>query len=113
MNLANAVRMDAGMTKAERFSTKVPPGGPAPVLMRELAVAGWVVEVALVIAGNPAERRFFAVGLEDAAEAEEAVLRYPGLMIEDPRTARRPLSANEIISLELRTQAIRPYGSER
>src|SRR5262249_46650528 len=51
-----------------------------------------VVEVALVIAGNPLERRFFAVGLEDAAEAEDAVLRYPSLMIDDRRIARRPLS---------------------
>lgn len=79
-------------------------------MTRELAAAGWVVEVVLVIGNRPPDRRLFAVGLEKAAEAREAVLRFPGIVRADERTARRPLSVNELSSLRLRTGAVRSYG---
>ena len=42
--------------------------------------------------------RFFAVGTLEAGDAEEAILRYPGIVREDKRTALRPLSDKEIVS---------------
>ncbi len=79
---------------------------PAP----GLATSGWVVEANLAKAGEPPDRRFFAVGLAAADEAVEAVLRYPGMEREDRRIAIRLLSPDEISNLRLRTQAVRPYG---
>jgi hypothetical protein len=53
--------------------------------------------------------RFFAVGSLEAGEAEEAILRYPGIVREDKRTAQRPLSDKEIACLGLRADSVRPY----
>ena len=77
----------------------------------ELANCGWLVEVH-VIAERESDPRFFAVGTHDAGEAEEAILRYPGLVREDKRSARRPLSQQEIACLGLRAGAVRPYMKE-
>ena len=82
----------------------------APGLARDLASAGWVVELVLVFADNSVEHRYFAVGLERAADAQEAVLRYPGVTRNDPRNARRPLTPIELAHLGLRQDTIRPYG---
>src|ERR1700761_756822 len=79
---------------------------PAP----GLATSGWVVEANLADAGQPPDRRFFAVGLAAADEAVEAVLACPGLVHQDKRTALRPLSLEEISRLKLRPRAVRPYG---
>jgi len=75
----------------------------------EFAAAGWVVEVNLAGGDTPADPRFFAVGLPTAEEATQAVLRYPGMMREDQRIAIRPLSREEIFSLGLMPQAVRPH----
>jgi hypothetical protein len=77
----------------------------------ELASYGWLVEVSLV-SERALDLRFFAVGTRDAHEAEEAILRYPGLVREDTRSARRPLSQREIAWLGLRAGAVRPYMKE-
>ena len=97
------------MPKAEAVA-KSRSNASAGVVPRQLAAAGWVVEVVLVIGDRPADRRLFAVGLEEATEAQEAVLRFPGIMRADERTVRRPLSPNELSSLGLRTGAVRSYG---
>ena len=47
----------------------------------ELASYGWLVEVRLISEREP-DLRFFAVGTRHAHEAEEAILRYPGLVRE-------------------------------
>ncbi len=72
-----------------------------------LAPCGWLVELRLV--EREADRRFFAVGTLEAGDAEEAILRFPGLVREDKRTALRPLSENEIARLGLRMDSVRPY----
>src|SRR5262245_25104624 len=77
----------------------------------ELASYGWLVEVSLMSEREP-DLRFFAVGVRDAQEAEEAILRYPGLVREDNRSARRPLSQREIAYLGLRAGGVRPYMKE-
>jgi hypothetical protein len=77
----------------------------------ELASYGWLVEVSLISEREP-DLRFFAVGTRDAQEAEEAILRFPGLVREDNRSARRPLSQREIAWLGLRAGAVRPYMKE-
>jgi hypothetical protein len=77
----------------------------------ELASSGWLVEVRLISEREP-DLRFFAVGTRDAHEAEEAILRYPGLVREDKRSARRPLAQQEIAWLGLRAGAVRPYMKE-
>ena len=74
------------------------------------ATSGWVVEANLADAGEPPDRRFFAVGLAAADEAVEAVLGCPGMARKDKRIAIRPLLPEEISSLKLRAQAVRPYG---
>ncbi len=81
-----------------------------PAVAPEFAMSGWIVQADLADAGKPPDRRFFAVGVATAVEAVEAVLRYPGLMREDPRIALRPLTPEEIARLRLRTEAVRPYG---
>jgi hypothetical protein len=77
----------------------------------EFASYGWLVAVSLISEREP-DLRFFAVGTRDAHEAEEAILRYPGLVREDNRSARRPLSQREIAWLGLRAGAVRPYMKE-
>jgi hypothetical protein len=72
-----------------------------------LAQCGWLVELRL--AEREADPRFFAVGTLEAGKAEEAILRYPGIVREDKRTALRPLSDKEIACLRLRMDSVRPY----
>jgi hypothetical protein len=74
----------------------------------EFATCGWLVEVQLISESEPGVR-VFAVGAHEAAEAEEAMLRYPGITREDNRNARRRLSDTEIACLELREDGVRPY----
>ncbi|RZN13886.1 hypothetical protein CWO90_44015 [Bradyrhizobium sp. Leo121] len=74
----------------------------------ELANCGWLVEVHLV-GERESDPRFFAVGTHDAGEAEEAILRFPGLVREDKRIARRRLTDEEIACLGLRAGGVRPY----
>ena len=59
--------------------------------------------------GTRADLRFFAVGTHEASDAEEAILRYPGIVREDKRNARRRLSDKEIACLGLRADGVRPY----
>jgi hypothetical protein len=73
-----------------------------------LAKSGWLVEVYLIPEGE-SDPRFFAVGTHEAGDAEEAILRYPGIVREDKRTARRRLSDKEIACLGLRVDGVRPY----
>jgi len=73
-----------------------------------LAKCGWLVEVRLGPEREP-DPRFFAVGTLEAGDAEEAILRYPGIVREDKRAARRPLSDKEITCLGLRADSVRPY----
>ena len=72
-----------------------------------LAQCGWLVELRLT--EREADPRFFAVGTLEIGDAEEAVLRYPGIVREDKRTALRPLSDEEIACLRLRMDSVRPY----
>lgn len=74
----------------------------------ELAKCGWLVEVHLIPERKP-DPRFFAVGIHEPGDAEEAILRYPGLVREDKRIARRRLSDSEIARLRLREDGVRPY----
>jgi len=76
----------------------------------DLAQRGWLVELTLAFAGNSDQRRYFAVGLERASDAEEAVLRYPGITRDDPRNALRLLTPTELDYLALRQDTIRPFG---
>ena len=71
------------------------------------AKCGWLVELRL--AEREADPRFFAVGTLEIGDAEEAILRYPGIVREDKRTALRPLSDQEIACLRLRMDSVRPY----
>jgi hypothetical protein len=82
----------------------------SPRLAHDLAPSGWLVELHLVFADGPVECRYFAVGLERASDAEEAVLRYPGITHNDPRSARRLLTPIELDYLALRQDTIRPFG---
>ena len=91
------------MTKAV-----LPADTPRPA--DDLAPCGWLVELRLAFAGNSDERRYFAVGLERASDAEEAVLRYPGIARDDPRSARRLLTPTELDYLALRQDTICPFG---
>jgi hypothetical protein len=68
----------------------------------DLAAAGWLVELVLEFADREVEHR--------AVDAEEAVLRYPGITRNDPRYARRPLTSVELEHLVLNPGTIRPYG---
>jgi len=72
------------------------------------AGCGWVVEV--IMPEWALDRRFFAVGLENAADAEEAVLHYPGILRSDQRRATRRLSLTELSDLKVRIGGIRPCG---
>ena len=75
--------------------------------LKGLAQCGWLVELRL--AEREADPRFFAVGTLEAGDAEEAILRYPGILRKDRRTALRPLSEKEIACLGLRMDSVRPY----
>jgi hypothetical protein len=59
-----------------------------------LAKCGWLVEVRLR-PEREHDPRFFAVGTLEVGDAEEVVLRYPGIVREDKRTAQRPLSEGD------------------
>ena len=72
-----------------------------------LAQCGWLVELRLT--EREADPGFFAVGTLEAGDAEEAILRYPGIVPEDKRTALRLLSDKEIACLRLRIDSVRPY----
>ena len=72
-----------------------------------LAPCGWLVELRL--AEREADPGFFAVGTREAGDAEEAILRYPGIVRDDKRAALRPLSDKEIACLRLRVDSVRPY----
>ena len=61
------------------------------------------------MAEREADPRFFAVGTLEVGDAEEAILRYPGVVREDKRTALRPLCDKEIACLRLRMDGVRPY----
>jgi hypothetical protein len=74
----------------------------------ELAGYGWLVEVYLV-SERESDPRLFAVGTREARDAEELILRYPGIIGEDRRNARRRLSEDEIAWLKLRDGGARPY----
>ncbi len=74
----------------------------------QLAECGWLVEIYL-ISERKSDSRFFAVGTHEAGDAEEAILRHPGIIREDKRIARRRLSNTEIARLRLREDAVRPY----
>jgi len=72
-----------------------------------LAPCGWLVELRLT--EREADPRFFAVGTLEVSDAEEAILRYPGIVRKDKRTALRPLSDKEIACLRLSMDSVRPY----
>jgi hypothetical protein len=72
-----------------------------------LAPCGWLVELRL--AEREADPRYFAVGTLEIRDAEEAILRYPGIVRHDKRNALRALSDEEIVRLGLRTDGVRPY----
>ena len=77
-----------------------------------LAERSWLVEVNLA-SDRQAESRFFALGMPQVGEAEEAILRYPGLVRADARRARRRLSDDEVVRLGLRACGVRPYLLDR
>ena len=79
-----------------------------PRYATELANCGWLDEVYL-IGERESDSRFFAVRTHEAGDAEEAILRYPGIVREDKRNARRRLSDKEIACLGLRADGVRPY----
>jgi hypothetical protein len=79
----------------------------------KLAESGWVVEVILAETGHESDSRFFAVGTDQAIEAERDTLRYPGIFPADKRIARRRLSSKELLALGLNAGAVRPYGCDR
>jgi hypothetical protein len=81
-------------------------GGNA--MAQEFAECGWIVEVVLTAPDDQPDARFFAVGTEQATEAEYATLRYPGILSTDKRIAKRRLSAKEIAALGLKARAVRP-----
>src|SRR5215831_2354946 len=83
---------------------------PARYAAHNLAPTGWIVEVVLVVDDRSPDHRSFAVGFETAEQAENAVLRYPGIEPADHRTALRQLSSWELWDLKLRPEAIRPYN---
>jgi hypothetical protein len=76
--------------------------------MVSVAEYGWIVEVVLTAPDDQPDARFFAVGTQQATEAERAILRYPGILSTDKRIVRRRLSAKEIAGLGLEAQAVRP-----
>lgn len=107
----NSLRLASRVPRVEAVTTGSPSTASTGNPAAEFAKAGWLVEVILVIGNKSPERRFFAVGVGNAAEAEAALLRYPGILHEDQRIARRVLALRELSDLRLRIEAIRPYAS--
>ena len=102
----NETRASLAMPMARQRSSAIEPD---PVGDGEgLAECGWLVEVNLTAERDP-HSRYFAVGTPHVSEAEQAILRYPGLVEADARKACRRLSTDEIARLGLRAQAVRPY----
>jgi hypothetical protein len=99
-SLANSHRI------ASQVGLEEPSCGDEPAVTG-LAPYGWLVELRL--AERQADPGFFAVGTLEAGDAEEAILRYPGIVRDDKRTALRPLSDKEIACLRLRIDGVRPY----
>ena len=75
----------------------------------KLVEQGWLVEVTLM-SGLRSEVVFFAVGEDAAAEAEIAVLRYPGMLPGDSRFAKRKLTCAEVAHLQLQRGGTRPFS---
>lgn len=73
------------------------------------ADAGWLVGVKLDGDGFK-EERLFAVGYENAKQAEQAVVDFPGLCSADECRTLRPLALQEIRGLQLQRGGIRPFG---
>ena len=96
------------MVKANIITRTIPTQALATAVADGLAACGWVVEVAMP--EWPADRRLFAVGMELAADAEEFVLLYPGILRSDQRVAKRRLSPVELSHLKLRIAAVRSFG---
>ena len=80
-------------------------------MVTELAKCAWLVEIHLMISERESDTRFFAVGAHEPRDAEEAILRYPGIVQDDKRNAQRRLSDVEIASLGLREGGVRPYAA--
>ena len=74
----------------------------------KFAKQGWVIEVILT-SKSYNEIVLFAVDEEAAADAEIAVLRYPGIQVADSRIAKRKLTCNEIEYLKLGRGGTRPF----
>ena len=77
----------------------------------KFAESGWLIEVKLTIDEGPGFR-FFAVGTASPQDAEEELLRFPGVFRDDARKVRRQLSGAEIARLKLRAHGVRPYRAE-
>ncbi|MBH5384757.1 hypothetical protein [Bradyrhizobium diversitatis] len=74
----------------------------------QLAASGWVVVVTITV-DTKTDAVFFAVAAQSADEAEKAILRYPGILPSDARSALRQLSSSEISHLKLKPGGTRPY----
>src|SRR5581483_7120166 len=96
------------VTTAERLQRRDP-----VQMVTGLPKCAWLVEIHLMISERESDTRFFAVGAQEARDAEEAILRYPGIVQDDKRNARRRLSHVEIASLKLRVGGVRPYSGGR
>lgn len=96
------------MPKASIVTRNTSTQAPAIAVPEGAASCGWVVEV--IMPEWPLDRRFFAVGTELAANAEESVLLYLGILRSDQRIAKRRLSSVELSDLRLRVAAVRPHG---
>jgi hypothetical protein len=96
------------MPKANIITRTAPTQFPKIAVPEGVATSGWVVEV--IMPEWALDRRYFAVGTELAADAEESVLLYPGILRSDRRIATRRLSLDELSGLRLRVAAVRPYG---
>ena len=98
------------LENAHRTASRVGLGEPScedEASGMRLAPCGWLVELRLT--ERKADPRYFAVGTLEMRDAEEAILRYPGIVREDRRTALRRLSGKEIACLRLRRDSVRPY----
>jgi len=96
------------MAKANIITRTMLTPNSAIAIVDDFAACGWVVEV--IMPEWPLDRRLFAVGVELAADAEESVLLYPGVLRSDQRVARRRLSSAELSDLRLRVAAVRSFG---
>jgi len=96
------------MAKPNIITRTIPKQTLAIAVADGFAAWGWVVEVTMP--EWPADRRLFAVGMELAADAEESVLLFPGILQSDQRVAKRRLSSVELSDLKLRVAAVRSFG---